>query len=276
MSASPATDACPDCGAETPLRARYCPDCGRPLGEPADRTIKAEVPREETGPVPVSMQVAEPHWFGVTPPHLLLGVAVGAFVLAIVLFALGHWPYGLILLGLAALVLAAFTEAARRRPNRSEASRAGSSVVERTRSALEELRARSEATVEARRIQNGLVMIASERREALTALGAAAHARDSAAEAGARATLVELDEREAALTAELEERLATAGERIRQAKLPVQDTMMVLPTEPSPPPDEGTPPQPARVPEPYPPPDEGDPPQPAIVPEPSPDNPRED
>jgi hypothetical protein len=47
--------------------------------------------------------------------------------------------------------------------------------------------------------------------------------------------------------------------------------MMVLPTEPGPPPGEATPPQPATVPEPYPPPDEGTPPQPARIPEPSPD-----
>ena len=45
---------------------------------------------------------------------------------------------------------------------------------------------------------------------------------------------------------------------------------MVLPAEPTPPPGEADPPQPAIVPEPYPPPDEGDPPQPARVPEPGP------
>jgi hypothetical protein len=48
--------------------------------------------------------------------------------------------------------------------------------------------------------------------------------------------------------------------------------MMVLPTEPYPPPGEATPPQPATVPEPYPPPDEATPPQPARIPEPGPDS----
>jgi hypothetical protein len=65
---------------------------------------------------------------------------------------------------------------------------------------------------------------------------------------------------------ELAERLAGADERIRRARLPVQDTIMVTPNEPSPaypPPDEGNPPEPAQVPEPYPPPDEGTPPVPA-------------
>jgi hypothetical protein len=263
MSASPAAEHCPQCGAETPFAARFCPCCG-------------ELLEEEHEPGPVSLQVSEPHWFGLTPPQVLLGVAGAALLLAIVLFALGHWPYGLILLGLAALLLAAFMEAARRRPDAHPTARAGLVVRERTQSVLEELRARSTATAEARRIQSGLLLVETERRQALSELGAAAHAHDSTAEAGARAKLTELDEREWALTGELEERLAAAGERIRKARLPVQDTMMVLPTEPAPPPDEADPPQPAVVPEPYPPPNEGDPPQPAIVPEPSPDNPRED
>lgn len=263
MSATPLAERCRQCGAEAPFAARFCPACG-------------ELLEDEHEPGPVSLQVAEPRWFGVTPPQLLLAVASAVVVLAIVLFAVGHWPYGLILLGLAALLLAAFLEAARRRPGAHPATRAGTAVRERTHSVLEELRARSTATADARRIQGGLLLIESERRQALTELGAAAHAHDSLAEAAARAKLTELDEREWALTAELEDRLAAAGERIRKARLPVQDTMMVLPAEPAPPPDEADPPQPAVIPEPYPPPDEGDPPQPAVVPEPSPDNPRED
>jgi hypothetical protein len=220
------------------------------------------------------MQVAEPRWFGVTPPTLLLGVSIALVVFAIVLFGTGHWPYGLILLGLAALLLAAFMEAARRRPHEHTAPRAGSDVREKARSRLEEWRARSTAAAEARRIQSALLLIESERKRALAELGAAAHLHDSTAEAAARSALTELDGRETALQAQLEEQLTLAGERIRKAKLPVQDTMMVLPSEPGPPPGEATPPQPAVVPEPYPPPDEGNPPEPARIPEPSPDAPQ--
>lgn len=62
-----------------------------------------------------------------------------------------------------------------------------------------------------------------------------------------------------------------AQERLYQRRLEVQPTEMVeLPEEPSPPPGEGTPPEPARIPEPYPPPDEGNPPEPAVIPEPGP------
>jgi len=77
--------------------------------------------------------------------------------------------------------------------------------------------------------------------------------------------------RRAAETLRTLEPRAEAGERIREARLAVQETMMVMPNEPYPPPGEATPPQPAIVPEPYPPPDEGTPPTPALVPEPGPD-----
>ena len=255
-----------------PIRARFCPECGTELEEPANRTVQVEVPAEETGPVPVSMQVSEPRWFGITPPSFLLGLAAVLLVLAIVLFAVGHWPYGLILLGISALLLAGFMEAARRRPHAdTNTARVGSDVREKARSRLEELRARSAVAAEARRIQSALLLIEAERKSALADLGAAAHAHDGTAEAAARAKLTELDERDAALRGQLDDGLAQAGERIRKAKLPVQDTMMVLPSEPSPPPGEATPPQPAVVPEPYPPPDEATPPQPAPDPDPGED-----
>jgi hypothetical protein len=271
MSASQvAADTCPNCGADLPRDARFCPTCGAQVN--AGSTVQAAVPPNETGPVPVSLQRSEPHWFGVAPPHVLLGIAAIACVFAIVLFATGHWPYGLILLGAGALLLAAFLEAARRRPD-SGVTRASVNARERTRSSWETLRARQVATVEARRIQSALLMLESDRGRALQDLGAAAHAGDADAEGAVRARLAELDAQEAELRTRLEAALGEADERIRKARLPVQETMMVLPTEPSPPPGEATPPQPAIIPEPYPPPDEADLPQPARIPEPSPDPP---
>jgi hypothetical protein len=206
-------------------------------------TVPASVPPNETGPVPVSLQRGEPHWFGVAPPQLLLAVGATAFALALILFATGHWPYGLILLGAAALLLAAFLEAARRRPD-SGVVRASVDARERARSSWETLRARQVATVEARRIQSALIRLESDRRSALQDLGAAAHGRDAPAEATARARLAEVDAHETELRAQLDGTLGDADERIRKARLPVQDTMMVLPTEPGPPPDEATPPDP--------------------------------
>ncbi len=273
MSASAAaTETCTGCGAELPTGARFCPDCGTPA-EPTGSTVRAELPPAETGPVPVAYVRPEPRLFGVAPPSVLLAVAAGALAIALVLFVAGHWPFGLIMLGLAALLFAAFLELARRRPH-SPVTRVSTGARERAGSLLETWRARAAASAEARRIHGALALVDGERRSALVQLGVAAHRGDGVAEAGARAHLDGLDRREADLRRELDRGLEHAGERIRKARLAVQETMMVAPNEPYPPPGEATPPQPAIVPEPYPPPDEGTPPTPAQVPEPGPD-PRE-
>jgi len=267
---APPTDTCPSCGAAAPAGARFCPACGASVdgswpGEPGPRAQ-----------APISYEQAEPRWFGIAPPHLLLTLAGLVLVLALVLFATGHWPYGLILLGVGALLLAAFLEAARRRPGRVPVVRASSGARERAQTVLETWRARSAAAGELRRIRQGLARLEDERRGRLTDLGAAVHRGDADAEAAARARLAELDRDEAGLHARLDEALVEAGERIRKARLPVEETMMVIPPEPAPPPDEATPPQPPVVPEPYPPPDEADPPEPVRVPEPAPGGPARD
>ena len=275
MSVSaPAAETCASCGASLPGGARFCPECGSSVEDPVGTTLRVEVPPEETGPVPVSFSQAEPHWFGVTPPVLLLSLAAASAVVAVALFATGSWPYGLILLGVAALLLAAFLEVVRRRPGWG-VDHTPSGVRERAGSALETWRARAAVSTEARRIQSALLSLESERRAALLELGAASYRGDAAEDARVRARLAELDGREAELQRQLREQLDLAGERIRKARLPVQETMMVTPPGPSapyPPPDEGNPPQPPLLPEPYPPPDEGDPPQPAPAPEPRPDD----
>jgi hypothetical protein len=234
--------------------------------------LDVEPPREWRS-TPVSISRVEPHWFGVTPPVLLLGVAATVLVLAVLLVVSGHWPFGLILFGLAAVLFAAFVELARRLPQLA-VTRASVVARERTGVVWETWRARAVAAADVRRIHSALALLGAERRTVLFELGAAAHRGDGLAEAGARARLSELDEREALLRRELEQRLELAGERIQRARFSVEDTMMVSPNEPNdpyPPPDEGTPPLPAVVPEPYPPPDEGTPPVPAQVPEPGPE-----
>jgi hypothetical protein len=229
------------------------------------------LPPHEPEAAPTSVQHAEPRWFGVAPPQLLIALAATALLAAIVLFATGSWPYGLILLGVAALLVAAFLEAARRRSPQQQLVRASFDAKERALSSFEALRARTAAAAELRRIHAALSLLESERRSAFHDLGEATHRGNGAAEAAARSRLDELDRREAALHEEMAHTQVEAGERIRRARLPVEETVMVLPSEPTPPPGEATPPTPPQLPEPYPPPDEGTPPTPARIPEPSPD-----
>ena len=229
MSASRvAADTCAHCGASLPQNARFCPACGAPVD--AGETVREAVPPEETGPVPVSMQHTEPRWFGVTPPNLLLGIAATAVAVAAILFVTGHWPYGLILLGVGSLLFAAYLEAARRGPG-SPLARASVDARERARSSWETLRARQAAAAELRRIQSGIANLEPERRAAFHDLGTAAYRKDADAETDARARLERLDAREAELRAELDRTHADAGERIRRARLPVQETVMVVPAD---------------------------------------------
>jgi ABC-type multidrug transport system fused ATPase/permease subunit len=223
----------------------------------ADHTRRVQLP-DETGPVPVSIAYAETRWFGVPPPLMLLGISVASFILAIVLCAVGSWPVGLVLLGLSALLLAAFLEIARRRPD-SAFTRASAGAAGGARSwastQLELVRARSGAIAEVQRVRGTRSVIESERRMATLRLGEAVRSEDDEAAEAARERLRALEQAAKALDGREEAWKARADERIRRVRFSAQETMVVKP-EPYPPPDEGDPPTPAPVPEPYPPPDE--------------------
>jgi hypothetical protein len=192
----------------------------------ADQTRRLPLPPDETGPVPVSLSHAEPRWFGVPPPLLLLGLAVFSFALAVALFAGGSWPFGLILLGLAALFTAVFLEIARRRP--SDAVVGARSWA---RSRLELLVARSSTMADAQRLRGDQAVIEAERRAALLRLGEAVQSGDEAAAAAARERVAELDRGEEALRGRLAARLAEGDERVRRVRMSIQETAIVRPSD---------------------------------------------
>jgi uncharacterized membrane protein len=190
-----------------------------------DSTERVELPPDETGPVPISISRTEPRWFGVTPPLLAPAIALALVVVAVALLATGSWPVGLLLLGAGALFLAACLESARRRRH-TLVARVSVDVRERASSTWESLRARFFAAVETKRIHNALAVLSSRRRDELFALGRATHGGDEDAAATARERLAELDAREQELRSLLELQLADAGERIRKARLSVQETLV--------------------------------------------------
>jgi hypothetical protein len=272
MSAAQAIpNECPDCGAELPVSARFCSACGATIG---GDNLMQDGPPPEASPGPMTRQRVEPRWFGLPASVLLLCLGFAALGAAIGLFASGAWPWGLVVLGIAILLLGAYVELERQGPESPLARRSGllfADTRSQAASTSEVVRARVSAAVDRRRAQTQLDLIESERRPVLVQLGEAVWTGDAFAEAAARARLAELDDRRVGVEQELESRLGVAGERIRLARLPVDETVLVAPNEPSapyPPPDEGTPPTPTPVPEPYPPPDEGTPPPPSPGPPP--------
>jgi len=263
VSASPIQDsACLECGEELAPGARFCSSCGVPVGG---------VPSVETVPGPVVRESVERRWLGLPARFVLLCLGFAAFGAGIGLFATGSWAWGIVLLLLAIVLLAALGEATRRSADAwmQHSSRLAADGRAHAATTAEVWRTRLDTALSRWRTRSRLDAISVERGPALQALGDAVWRGDKSAERGARERLVELEQEGKRIEDELAVRLAGADERIRRARLPVQDTLMVTPNEPSapyPPPDEGNPPQPAQVPEPYPPPDEGTPPEPAADP----------
>jgi membrane protein implicated in regulation of membrane protease activity len=260
MNASPIQDnTCRNCSVKLALDARFCSNCG---------ARASELPPLETVPGPVVHESVERRWLGMPVRFVLLSLGFAALGAAIGLFATANWALGVVMLLLAVLALLALGEAVRRSEAvwMQQSSRLAADGRTHTATTAEVWRTRLDVKLTRWRTRSRLDAIAHERSPALQALGEAVWRGDSGAERNARAQLVELEQEARRIEDELAERLAGADETIRRARLPVQDTVMVTPSEPSapyPPPDEGTPPVPAQVPEPYPPPDEGTPPVPA-------------
>jgi hypothetical protein len=233
-----------------------------------------EVPADETGHVPIQYRQAEPRYYGLTPATLVLVLAGVALSLAVVLFALSRWPFGLILSGVAVLLVLLFLETARRKPQGAVArSTAEALDAFRTRAgvAAGSLATRGRAAGHLIALRRELQRMRHLRGQLLFELGEAVYREDAQAMETAREQVKELDELAARREAEMEAVVAETQERVHQRRLEVKPTEMVeLPEEPSPPPGEATPPEPPLIPEPYPPPDEATPPEPAIMPEPGP------
>ena len=250
---------CANCGRRLPKSSRYCPECGQPVDDGETKVL--DLPPDETGPVPVTITEADRRYYGVTPTALVLGLATAALVAAIVLFATGHWPVALILLGLALLLLLVSIETG---AFRDRAGVAADSVATRGR-----------ATTRLLALRRELRKMAVLRGRLLFELGDAVYRGDEQATEAARQRVGELDEAWRQKEAEMQSVVMQAQERMHRRRLEVQPTEMVeIPDQPSAP-GEQDPVGPAVIPEPYPPPDEGNPPEPAVIPEPGPLAPEE-
>jgi len=230
MSASPIGDStCARCGGALAPGARFCSDCGGSV---------AELPALETVAGPVVRESVERRWLGMPLRFVLLCLGFAAFGASIGLFATGSWAWGIVLLLLAIVLLAALAEASRRSASvwAQHSSRLAADGRAHAATAAEVWRTRLDARLSRWRTQSRLDAIAVERGPALQALGDAVWRGDKADQKEARQRLVDLEQEGKRIEDELAERLAGADERIRRARRPVQDTVMVTPSEPSLPP----------------------------------------
>jgi zinc-ribbon domain len=245
---------CPTCGRRLPKDSRYCPQCGQPVAD--GETEVLELPPDETGQVPVEYMHAERTYYGVTPTTLVLVIAAAAIVASVVLFAVGHWPFGLILLGVGLLLVLVSVETG--------------ALRDRAGVAAEAFTTRGRATRQLFALRRELRRLAVMRARALFELGDAVYRGDEQATEAARRRVDELDGLAQQREAEMQTVIEQAQDRLHRRRLEVQPTEMVeIPEEPAAP-GEQDPVGPAVIPEPYPPPDEGNPPEPAVIPEPGP------
>ena len=214
---------CANCSAPLPRGARFCASCGTPVQ--SGDTVRAEVPANETGPVPVTVAHSTPRWFGLAPPTVLFALAVVMLVAAVVLLVIGNWVAGLVLLGLALLFAAGFLEAGRRKPDTpivTASVGAVDSARARASYTAQAFLTRSSARKEIARRRNEAMRLGGERERLIAQFGAAVYAgADGAAE---REAIAALDERIVGLEQEASEIAASAQEHVQAARRQVQPT----------------------------------------------------
>ena len=237
---------CANCGARLARGARFCPQCGARADDSITRVL--EVPPDETGDVPVTVSRVEPRLYGVVPSTAVLVLAGASLTLAIVLFTLGHWPLGLILLGVTVLLVLVFLETARRKPT--------GTVSRSTVEALHTFRARAGVAAESLAMRGRAArQLLAMRREAqrmavlrsrmLFELGDAVYRGDEQATEEARGRVEELDRLAAQREAEMQQVVEAAQQVMARRRLEVQPTEVAeQPQEPTPAPGEGNSPEP--------------------------------
>jgi hypothetical protein len=167
--------------------------------------------------------------------------AVALAVGGIVLLAVGLWPWGLVaLLGAAVLVLL---------PGRMDVGE----LRARAAAARDSATVRGRGQVEVFRARRELADLEAERGRLFLKLGRAVYGDDEVGSTAARAALEGVVERVQAKEAEIATLMRETEERVRRVQGSVQPTQVI---------ENEAPPEPPRIPEPWPPPDEGDIPEP--------------
>lgn len=219
-------DTCANCGKELPADAVFCSSCGRRTSElPADETVRG---------FPIDVHHAEPRWFGLEPPALVLGVIAVLLVLGIVLLLTGNLV-GVVAIVLAACLLPSFLAGARRWPD-SPFARAGVSTAERVRDeadvAVASISTWSRAGRDVVRLRKEQFQLRRDRDAKIRELGVSVYEEDGRADE-LKAEAKELDERIEANERELQKTVAGARGHVRRERASVVGTEILTPEESS-------------------------------------------
>lgn len=181
-------------------------------------------PLFEAVPGPIARQRAERRVLGLPARFVFLCLGCAALGATVGLFATGSWGWGIAALLLALIFFVALTP--------EQSGRLATDGRAQVASTTEVWRTRLETSVARWRTQSRLDQLELDRVPLLQALGEAVHRGDEAAEQQARQRLDELDERRRQVEVAQDERLREAGEKIRLARLPVQETQVGASGEP--------------------------------------------
>lgn len=220
-------DACAHCGNELPSNAVFCSSCGQrtdlPAGDAGD-TVRA---------FPIDVQHAQPRWFGLEPPVLVLSIATVLLVLGIVLLAVGSIALGVIAIVVAICLLPSFLAGARRWPD-APFARVGVSTAERVRDeadvAVESISTWSKAGRDVVRVRKEQFQLRRERDAKIRELGVSVYEEDGRADE-LKVAAKELDERIAVNERELARVVAGARRRVRKGRAAVVATEVIKPDQ---------------------------------------------
>jgi hypothetical protein len=214
-------DACSHCGGALPVDATFCPSCGR----------RTDAPPMTERDVPIDVQHAQPHYFGLGTPVFILSAAGLLLVLGIVLALTGYLIAGVIAIVVAVLMLPAFLAGARRWPDTSVA-RLGVSAADRVRGetgvAVESISAWSRAARDVTRLRREQFKLRRERDVKVRELGVSVYSDDGRADE-LKAAAKELDERMASNERALQRSVASARRQTRKGRATVVPTEVIKP-----------------------------------------------
>lgn len=210
-------DTCSHCGTELRPDAVFCSSCGRRTTDlPADETVRG---------FPIDVHHAEPRWFGLEPPVLVLGVISVLLLLGIVLLLSGNLA-GVVAIVLAACLLPSFLAGARRWPE-APLARAGVSTAERVRDeadvAVASISTWSRAGRDVVRLRKEQFQLRRDRDAKIRELGVSVYEEDGRA-AQLKTEAKELDERIEANERELQKTVAAARRHVRKERATVVGT----------------------------------------------------